>query len=44
MAEKDEVLHQGKLVEFGTTEEVIHNPGNDYTKKLIGAVLRIRRE
>ena len=44
MADKVAVMHQGKLVECGTTEEVIRHPKEDYTKKLIGAVLHIRRE
>lgn len=43
MADKVAVMHQGKLVEYGTVEEVIHNPKEAYTQKLIRSVLRIKR-
>ena len=43
MADKVAVMHQGRLVEYGTKEEVIRHPQEPYTKKLIGAVLRIQR-
>lgn len=43
MADKVAVLYQGNLVEYGTKEQVIRHPREDYTKKLIGAVLRINR-
>lgn len=43
MADKVAVMHQGRLVEYGTKEEVIRHPQHDYTKKLIGAVLRLHR-
>lgn len=43
MADKVAVMHQGKLVEYGTVEEVIHNPKEAYTQKLILSVLRIKR-
>jgi len=32
------VLYQGKLVEIGTTKQVLRNPQHDYTKSLISAV------
>lgn len=31
------VIHNGNIVEIGTTKEVIENPQHDYTKKLIAA-------
>ena len=31
------VLHEGKIVEEGTSEEVIKNPKSDYAKKLLAA-------
>lgn len=33
------VLHQGKVVEQGTPDEVINHPKEEYTKKLIDSVL-----
>ena len=33
------VMHQGKIVEAGTPDDVIHSPQNDYTKRLIDSVL-----
>jgi peptide/nickel transport system ATP-binding protein/oligopeptide transport system ATP-binding protein len=35
------VLHDGKLVEKGTSEEVFTNPQDPYTKKLLAAVPKI---
>lgn len=32
------VMHFGKIVEEGTSEEIYHNPQNDYTKKLLSAI------
>lgn len=43
MADKVAVMYQGRLVEYGTKEEVIYHPKEEYTRKLIGAVLRIHR-
>ena len=43
MADKVAVMHQGRLVEYGTKEEVIYHPQEAYTKKLMGAVLHIHR-
>jgi ABC-type dipeptide/oligopeptide/nickel transport system ATPase component len=43
MADKVAVMYQGNLVEYGTVDEVIGHPKEDYTKKLISAVLRIDR-
>ncbi|NCB91667.1 MAG: ABC transporter ATP-binding protein [Clostridia bacterium] len=43
MADKVAVMHQGHLEEYGTMTEVIHQPQKEYTKKLVGSVLRINR-
>lgn len=43
MADKVAVMHQGRLVEYGDTAEVISHPREEYTRRLIGAVLRIHR-
>ena len=40
MADQIAVLYQGKLVEYGTKEEVLYHPQEPYTRQLIGAVLR----
>lgn len=32
------VMHDGKIVEYGATQEVFTNPQHDYTKKLLDAV------
>ncbi len=43
MADRVAVMYQGRLVEYGTVNEVIHHPQDAYTRKLIGAVLHINR-
>lgn len=35
------VMHQGKIVESGTTEEIIENPKEAYTRRLIASIPRI---
>jgi peptide/nickel transport system ATP-binding protein len=41
MAHKIAVMYAGKIVEYGTTYEVLTNPEHEYTKKLLAAVPRI---
>lgn len=41
MSDKLMVMAQGKVVEYGKTEDIIHNPKEAYTKKLLGAVPEI---
>lgn len=43
MADNIAVMCRGRVVEYGKKEDVIHHPKEDYTKKLIGAALRLRR-
>lgn len=43
MADKVAVMYQGRLVEYGDTKQVIQHPEEEYTRKLINAVLRIHR-
>lgn len=43
MADRIAVMYQGRLVEYGKTADVIRCPEHEYTKKLLGAVLRINR-
>ena len=33
------VIHDGHVVEEGTPDEIIMNPKDDYTKKLIASIL-----
>jgi len=35
------VLNRGRLVEFGKVEEVMKNPKNNYTKKLLNSTLKV---
>ena len=43
MADKVAVMRQGRLVEYGTREEITGSPWQEYTKELLGAVLRLNR-
>lgn len=35
------VMHHGRVVETGRTEEIFSNPQKDYTRKLIGSIPRV---
>ncbi|MDE3213948.1 MAG: ABC transporter ATP-binding protein [Bacteroidota bacterium] len=35
------VMHEGKIVETGTAEEIYYHPQNEYTQRLIGAMPKI---
>jgi len=35
------ILHQGKIVESGTTAQIFANPQHEYTQKLMGAIPRV---
>lgn len=39
IADRVAVMYQGKIVEIGTTQQVLENPQADYTKQLIAAQL-----
>lgn len=43
MADTVLVLQNGNVMEYGKTQEVLNHPQNDYTKKLLSAVPRLRR-
>jgi peptide/nickel transport system ATP-binding protein len=38
IADRILVMHQGKIVEEGTAEQVYYNPENEYTQKLVSAI------
>lgn len=38
------VMQNGELKEFGTREQVIYHPENDYTKKLLTVVPKLQGE
>lgn len=42
IADRVAVMQQGRLVEFGTRDEVLYNPQHPYTRKLIAAVPQLR--
>ena len=43
MADTVLVLHNGQVMEYGPAQQVLHTPQNDYTKRLLAAVPRLRR-
>lgn len=43
MADNVLVLKDGRIVEMGATKDIINNPKEDYTKKLMDAVPRLKR-
>ncbi len=42
IADQVAVMYQGKIVESGPTEKIIHSPQNAYTQKLLDSVLAVR--
>ena len=43
MADNVLVLKDGRIVEMGATKDIINNPKEEYTKKLMDAVPRLKR-
>lgn len=43
MADRILVLQNGQVREYGETENVLENPQDPYTKKLMGSVLRLKK-
>ena len=37
------VMYKGKIVERGLTEDIFHNPQDEYTKRLIAAIPKRKR-
>ncbi|HIX29973.1 MAG TPA: ABC transporter ATP-binding protein [Candidatus Blautia stercoravium] len=44
IADKLLIMQNGKVVDQGSTEEVLHNPKSDYTRKLLAAVPEMEGE
>jgi peptide/nickel transport system ATP-binding protein len=38
------VMYRGKVMEHGSVDDVFHAPKDDYTKRLIGSVVRLERK
>ena len=43
MADRILVLQNGNLMEYGMAKDILENPQNDYTRKLLNAVPRLRK-
>ena len=41
IADKIAIMHEGEIVECGDAEQIIRNPQNEYTKRLLGDVPRL---
>ncbi len=41
MCEKIAVMYAGKIVEYGTTDEIFYHPGHEYTKGLINSIPKL---
>ena len=44
MADKVAIMYKGNLIEYGRKQEILNNPKEEYTKKLLEAVPRICKE
>ena len=44
VADRVAVMREGRIVELGTLQQVLDNPQDDYTKKLIAAVPKLRED
>ncbi len=44
IADKVAIMYAGKIVEFGTAEQIFYNPQHPYTKGLLSSIPRIRGE
>lgn len=42
LAEVTAVMHRGRIVEKGPTQDILHNPQHPYTKLLVGSVPHLR--
>jgi len=37
------VMHYGRIVETGSTDDIFHNPRHDYTKRLLGSTVKLEQ-
>ncbi len=44
MCEKIAVMYAGKIVEYGTTDEIFYNPTHEYTKGLINSIPKLNQK
>ena len=44
MCEKIAVMYAGRIVEYGTTEEIFYNPQHEYTKGLINSIPKLNEK
>ena len=44
MCEKIAVMYAGKIVEYGTTDEIFYNPQHEYTKGLINSIPKLNQK
>ncbi|MDO5294153.1 MAG: ABC transporter ATP-binding protein [bacterium] len=44
VADKIGVMYKGRLVEFGNSSEVLYEPKHEYTKRLLAAVPKMKKE
>ncbi|NJD05463.1 MAG: ABC transporter ATP-binding protein, partial [Methylococcaceae bacterium] len=44
LADRIAVMHQGRIVEMGSTESVLFSPSHSYTRKLLSAAPKLHRE
>ncbi|NMA65707.1 MAG: ABC transporter ATP-binding protein [Clostridiaceae bacterium] len=44
MCEKIAVMYAGKIVEYGTVDEIFYNPQHEYTKGLLGSIPKLNEK
>lgn len=44
MCEKIAVMYAGKIVEYGTADEIFYNPSHEYTKGLINSIPKLNKK
>jgi ABC-type oligopeptide transport system ATPase subunit len=43
LADRVAVMHSGRIVETGKTRQVLFNPENDYTRRLLAALPKLHK-
>lgn len=44
MCEKIAVMYAGKIIEYGTVDEIFYNPQHEYTKGLLRSIRNLTRK